>query len=143
QMAEHDHVRGRRRPRLHLMGQQRDAAKEAGRVHAGAVWAPESLPRRGRVAERSEAGWGLTERVVDNCQHAVQIAIDVVVPETQYAKPFRGQMMIALRVALGMRIKVMLAAVDFDDEPMLEANKINDVVFTRRLSPEVESLFSP
>jgi hypothetical protein len=95
------------------------------------------------VAERSEAGWGLSEGLVDNCQHAVQITIDVIVPETQYAKTFVGQMMIALRVALGMRVEVMLTAVDLDDEPMLETNKIDDIVVARGLSPEVESLFSP
>jgi hypothetical protein len=49
---------------------------------------------------------------VDECQHALQIAIDFIVPEPQYAKAFLGKVIIALRVAPGMRIEIVLAAID-------------------------------
>jgi|SRR5215212_12052508 len=56
---------------------------------------------------------------MDERQHAFQIAIDFIVPETQSAKTFAGKMIVRLRVAPGMRIEIMLTAIDLDNEAVL------------------------
>jgi len=52
-------------------------------------------------------------------------------------------MQIARRVASRMRIEIMLSAVDLDDKTMLQANKINDKIVTRRLTAKVKAAFAP
>jgi hypothetical protein len=66
------------------------------------------------VAERSEAGWGIVQRVVDHRQHALQIAVNLIVPESQHPEASVGEVIVALRIAPGMRIKVMLTAIELD-----------------------------
>jgi hypothetical protein len=95
------------------------------------------------VAKRSEAGWGIFQRVSNGRKHSLQIAIEVMVPETQSPETLPGKMTVALHIAPGMRIKVMLTAVHFDDQTMLETDEIHDMIIARRLSAEVKSLFSP
>src|SRR5260370_8265971 len=97
----------------------------------------------GRVAERSEAGWGVAQRFVDQRQHALHIPIDLIVPETQYREPFAGKVIVALRIAPGMRIEIMLTAIDLDHEAMLETDEIYDIAVARSLPPQMESVFSP
>ena len=53
---------------------------------------------RGRVAERSEAGWGITQRVVDCHQDTLEIPIEFIVPETQDPEPLAGEVIVALRI---------------------------------------------
>jgi len=62
------------------------------------VYRLRSLTRRGRVAERSEAGWGITQRVVDCPQGALEIPIELIVPEAQYSEPLAGEVTVALRI---------------------------------------------
>ena len=62
------------------------------------------------MAERSEAEWGVAQRIVDHRQHALQIPIDFIVPETQYREASAGEVMVALRIAPRMRIEIMLTA---------------------------------
>src|SRR5713226_13791 len=97
----------------------------------------------GRVAERSEAGWGSPQRVIDERQHALQIPIDLVVPETQYPEALVAKILVALRVAPRMHIKIMLTSVDLGDEALLETDEIDDIAVARGLAAEVESLLSP
>jgi hypothetical protein len=42
-----------------------------------------------------------------------------------------------------MLIEIVLAAVDLDNEMMLHADKIDNVTFARRLTPEVKSALAP
>ena len=42
-----------------------------------------------------------------------------------------------------MRIKVVLAAIDFDNEPMLDADEINNEPVAGRLAAEMKATFSP
>ena len=83
----------------------------------------------------------MTQRLVDEGQHAFQIAVDFIVPETQYAEALADKMVVALRVTSGMAIEVMLAAIDLDDKALVETDEIYDIVSTRRLAAEMESLF--
>jgi hypothetical protein len=51
--------------------------------------------------------------------------------------------MITLHVTFSVIVFVVLSAIDFDDQPMLETDKIHDDVVTWRLSPKVKSAGSP
>jgi hypothetical protein len=48
------------------------------------------------VAERSEAGWGIAQRVVD-C-HQDTLPIEFIVPETQDPEPLADEVIVALRI---------------------------------------------
>jgi hypothetical protein len=52
-------------------------------------------------------------------------------------------MIVSLCVTLGMGIEVMLAAIDLDDEAVLETDEIYNIVVTPGLSAEVKPLLSP
>ena len=95
------------------------------------------------MAERSSAGWGLAQCVVDQGQNAFQIFIHFIIPEAQYPKPIARKMSIARCVTLCMSIQVVLSAVHFHDQALLETDKIQDVSVTRCLATEVKSKFSP
>jgi membrane-bound lytic murein transglycosylase MltF len=79
---------------------------------------------------------------VDERQHAFQTAIDFIVPETQCAKAFAGKMSVTLRVAPGMRIEIMLAAIDLDNAAVLKAVEVYDMAIAGSLSTEMKPLFS-
>jgi len=83
------------------------------------------------------------QRLVDEGQHTFQIAIDLIVPETQYPEALADKMIVALRVTSGMSIEVMLTAINLNDKAVLETDEIYDIVIARRLAAEMESLFSP
>jgi hypothetical protein len=51
--------------------------------------------------------------------------------------------LIAHGVTLRMPIEIVLTAIDLDDEPMLQANEINNEPVTRRLSSEMETTLPP
>ena len=54
-----------------------------------------------------------------------------------------GQITITLRIAPGMRIEIMLTAVNLDDELVFETDKIDHIAVAWSLSAEVEAPFSP
>jgi hypothetical protein len=95
------------------------------------------------VAERSEAGWGLSQRVVDQRQDPFQIPIHFVVPETQHSEPAAGKMTVTKGIAPSMSIEIVLSTIDFDDETVLQTDEIHDMTLARRLPAEVEPLLSP
>jgi len=96
------------------------------------------------VAVRRTAGWGeFAQRFVDSCQHAVQISVDLIVPEPKHAKSVSFKVAIALSVFDDMRIKAVLASIDLHHQAMPHANKVHDVSFTRRLPTKVISAFPP
>jgi hypothetical protein len=95
------------------------------------------------VAERSEAGWGIAQRLVDHDQNALQVPINFVVPEAQSPEPLVGKVTIALRVAPGVRVEAMLTAVDLDDETLLETDEIDDMTCARGLAAKMKSAFFP
>jgi len=95
------------------------------------------------VAERSEARWGVAQRIVDHRQHALQISIDFIVPETQYREASAGEVIVTLRIAPRMRIEIMLTAIDLNYEVVFETDEIYDMAVARGLPAETESTFSP
>jgi hypothetical protein len=66
-----------------------------------------------------------------------------VVPESQRSETFFRKLIIAFGIKPRVRIQIMLSAIDFDDQTMLEADEINDVARSRRLAPEMESPLAP
>jgi len=76
---------------------------------------------------------------IDERQHAVQIPIDVGAFDTQDSEASITEPTIALRV----RIEPVLTVIHLDDEPLLEANKINNAAIARRLTAEVNAPPSP
>src|SRR6516164_4634603 len=76
-------------------------------------------------------------------EDAFEILVHLVVPETQDPIALAGEVIVPLRVALGVHLKIVLTTVDLDDEPMLEAQEIQDVAVERCLAAEVISLRSP
>jgi len=53
----------------------------------------------------------------------VQIPIDFIVPETQYPETLAGKVIVTPCIAPGMRVEVMLTAVDLDDEAVFETDE--------------------
>lgn len=80
---------------------------------------------------------------VDRLQHTVEIAVDIAVPEPEDSKTIVRKARIAFRVSYSMFIEVVLPAIEFDDEPVLHAHKVDDESFARRLPSEVKSALSP
>jgi hypothetical protein len=67
-------------------------------------------------------------------KYTVHIAKHVIIPESQHAISMLGEPPVAHRVALVDRV---LAAVDFNDEPLLATNEIDDVGSDRFLTDEL------
>jgi hypothetical protein len=63
------------------------------------------------------------QRLADDVDDAVEVAQDVIVPESEYLESFRFQK----RGALGVPRFVMLSAVDLDDEHRVKAGEVGDV----------------
>jgi hypothetical protein len=66
------------------------------------------------------------ERLVDKRHHALQIAIDFIVPEAQHSETFARQATVMLHIAPDMRIEIVLTAIDLDDEPVSETDEVYD-----------------
>ena len=86
---------------------------------------------------------GCAQRAVDGGQNSAEVLIDLVVPESQHAKSLSFELTITLYVSFSVSLFVVLSAVNFDDQPMLDADKIQDSVVPWRLSPEMKSAAAP
>jgi hypothetical protein len=76
-------------------------------------------------------------------QDAAQVSIHIAVPKPQHAKARARQLSVARQILVGIRLQIVMAAINFDDQGMLQANEINDEAFARRLTPEMKSSRSP
>ncbi len=52
-------------------------------------------PEGGGWPSEARPGGAVMQRLIDEGQHAFQIAIDLIVPETQYPETFADQMIVA------------------------------------------------
>jgi hypothetical protein len=73
----------------------------------------------------------------DRVHHAVQITVDLVVPEPKRAKAAIIEKAVAPCVLSGARIEAVLRAVDLDDEPVTQTDEIEDLTPAWRLTAEV------
>jgi hypothetical protein len=76
----------------------------------------------------------------DRLDDAVEIPVHVVIPKAKRQEAERGEMRVSSRVMREAGVEAMLAAVDLHNQPMFEADQIQDVAFQWRLSPEVKTL---
>jgi len=58
------------------------------------------------------------QRRVDRFEHALQILIDVGIPEPQHAKSFSHEIAVAALIPRSVVVKIVLPAVDFNGELM-------------------------
>jgi len=72
-------------------------------------------------------------------QHTLQVSIDVAVPHADHPKALTYKVAVPLYIASGMGIEIMLSAINFDNETVLEADEIYHMIIERRLAAEVES----
>ena len=78
------------------------------------MW-PLSLLRRGRVAVQRTAGWGISQSFIDGQENTIEIAVDLIVPETKNIEAFVREVAIPSRIAVRMGIEIVLTTVDLDD----------------------------
>jgi hypothetical protein len=95
------------------------------------------------VAVRRTAGWGLAQRLIDCCENLFEVLIDLVVPESQHAKSLPRKAAVASSVPLRMIIQVVLSAIDFDNEPMLQADEVDNETIPGSLTSEMKTAFAP
>ncbi len=92
----------------------------------------DTSPLVGEGGERSEPGEGsLVKSLQKVSQYALRILQDVIVPISNDPKPFSDQSRITRFVRLRLTV---LAAINFDYELSLEADKIENVWSKRNLS---------
>ena len=95
------------------------------------------------VAEGDRVGVLRLQRGIDRFQHADQVLIDVAIPKSQHAKPVADEMPIAQSISRGVIIEIVLAAVDFDNQLLLQANEVDDEAVARRLAAEMKAALTP
>jgi hypothetical protein len=96
------------------------------------------------VSGRRPDGWGrLPQCSIDDFKNAIEIFIDVAVPKTQHAKPCIVQAAITITVALDMILHIVLTAIDFDNETMLQTREVDDMTTFRILAAKMKSTATP
>ena len=82
-------------------------------------------------------GCGFGQRDDDGFHYVVGSLQRIVVPDAQYAKPQRFERMRAFRVT---RVLIeMLAAIEFDDQTMLDADEIHDITVDGMLATKLRA----
>ena len=85
----------------------------------------------------------LSQDLVDRLQDPWKIAVYLAVPKSESAKARSLERVIPALVTHLMGVKIVLAAVDFDDKTMLEADEVHDESLARSLSPEMVATGPP
>jgi hypothetical protein len=78
------------------------------------------------------------ERLLDQLDDAVEVRVDVRVPGSDRTKPCPSENRITHGVMISLQVFGVLAAVDFDDQAVLEADKVEIEAQQRRLPTEVK-----
>ena len=98
---------------------------------------------------RSDAGGDVRgralhgQRSMDHLHNAIEVRVDLRIPEPQRPKSGPTQDGVAHSVVISLNnIVGMLAAVDLDDEAMLEADKVEIKSQQRRLPAEMVSFLA-
>jgi len=80
---------------------------------------------------------------VDRFQYPVQVAADVRIPKSQHAKSVARQVLVAQTISRSMAVEIMLPAVNFNGEFVLEAHEVDDIPEARHLTSKVISAGAP
>jgi hypothetical protein len=73
-------------------------------------------------------------------EQAIEIAQDLLVPETHYPIPLAFEVGRARLIGIYVGLLAMLAAVQFDDKPCLKTEEIGNVSTNRMLPSEFRAL---
>jgi len=95
------------------------------------------------VAEGDRVGVLALQRRVYRLQDTGQIPIHVGIPKSQHAEPIADEMPVAHSISCGVIIEIVLAAIDFDDQLLLQANEIDDETIVRRLATKMKAALAP
>lgn len=90
------------------------------------------------MASKASRVGGL-ERTQDCCDNSLQLLIDLVVPETQYAVSRFLESKVTKSVFRIVPLEAVLAPINFDDQALPPTLKVNDIRWNRRLASEMES----
>ncbi len=124
----------------------RDIVGRRSRSSRGLGGNASSLPNLGRVAgaqRRTGGVRGVLDRNPDSVEDALQIGVDIAIPETNDAITRRGQNFVARAVDCCLTVSSVAAAVDFDDKSASTAKEIHDLTVDRRLPAEVDADRAP
>jgi hypothetical protein len=83
------------------------------------------------------------QRRVYCLQDPNQILVHIAVPKSQHTKSIADEMPIAQSIACGVIVDIVLTAIDFDHQLLLEANEVGDEAVARRLAAEMEAALAP
>jgi hypothetical protein len=86
---------------------------------------------------------GAPQSFIDDCEHSLEIPIDVIVPKAQHPITRSRQSIVAYSIPPRVRVEIVLTTVDLDHEPTLAANEIQYVLPPRRLTPKMEPTIFP
>jgi hypothetical protein len=89
------------------------------------------------AGEAGRVGGIPAKLLINRLQHADQVCVDLIIPESQHLEAGLREIRIASSILPGMRIKVVLTAVQFDNEVLSQTLEINDVFIAWRLPPEM------
>ena len=95
------------------------------------------------VAEGERVGALTLQRRVYCLQDPNQILVHIAVPKSQHTKSIADEMPIAHSIARGVIVDIVLTAIDFDHQLLLEANEVDDEAVARRLAAEMEAALAP
>jgi hypothetical protein len=95
------------------------------------------------AAEGGRVGCAPAQLGAYRLQHAIEITIDIAVPEPKDSKASTCETGVTARIARSVFIEVVLPAIEFDDEPVLHTDEVDNETFARRLSPEMKPTLSP
>ncbi len=101
---------------------------------------PLSLPLAGKVASEARRVGPAFHLKQNRINHAIQIRIDVNIPEPHHTKTARQQIPVTpeiTRFAFGHSV---LRAINFKDQSMTELGKVNNVPVKRHLPTKMKSL---
>ncbi len=96
-----------------------------------------SLPVSGRGDRPNAAGWGLRQRVKNGLQDALDVVVDIVVPESQNAEAGVVQPLVTRNIAR----PAVLASVHFNGKSRRQTREIENIAETRNLPPKVDTAF--
>ena len=80
-------------------------------------------------------GVRVAEMAQDHFTDAFGIAEDVIIPEVKYVELTIAE----IAVPIGIDVRPVLPAVDFDDQLTLQADEVGDIRTYRHLTPETDA----
>ena len=97
----------------------------------------------GRVARGAspETGGALVrERLTDVVGHPFEVVVQASVPEPENLEPFPREDTVPHPVVIGLALRCMVRAVEFNHQAAIETDEIQEIALERRLTTEVESV---